>query len=101
VPFNSDATGSQILWESTKAVLYCTTPPGEWEDLGFGPLLQADCHARLGDEEKAVACCERLPEDFWTPGIYESPAGDKTAAAPQRLIASEERRRLASVERSR
>lgn len=68
--------------------------PGEWEDLGFGLLFQADCHARLGDEDKALACCGRLPEDFWTPGIYESPAGDKTAVAPRlRLIAAEARRR--------
>ncbi len=68
--------------------------PDEWQDLGFGLLFQADCHARLGDEDKALACCERLPVDFWTPGIFEAPGGDKTAVAPQlRLIAAEARRR--------
>ena len=68
--------------------------PDDWENLGFGLLFQADCHARLGDEDKALACCERLPDDFWTPGIFEAPGGDKTAVAPQlRLIAAEARRR--------
>jgi tetratricopeptide (TPR) repeat protein len=68
--------------------------PDEWQDLGFGLLFQADCHARLGDEDKALACCERLPDDFWTPGIFEAPGGDKTTVAPQlRLIAAEARRR--------
>ena len=68
--------------------------PEEWQDLAFGLLFQADCHARLGDEDKALACCERLPGDFWSPGIFEAPGGDKTAVAPQlRLIAAEARRR--------
>ena len=75
---------------------------GEWEDLGFGLLFQADCHARLGDEDKALACCERLPDDFWTPGIFDAPAGDKKAVAPQlRLIAAEARRRRREVGTSR
>ncbi len=76
--------------------------PGEWEDLGFGLLFQADCHARLGDEDKALACCERLPEDFWTPGIFDAPGGDKTAVAPQlRLIAAEAHRRRGEAGASR
>lgn len=62
--------------------------PGEWEDLGFGLLFQADCHARLDDEEKALACCDRLPEDFRTPGIFDAPGrrqnGDRAAVAPHR-----------------
>jgi tetratricopeptide (TPR) repeat protein len=66
--------------------------PDEWEDLGFGLLQQADCHARLGDEDRALACCERLPEDFWTPGMDGAPAGDKQAiAAKLRAIAAEAR----------
>jgi tetratricopeptide (TPR) repeat protein len=66
----------------------------DWEDFGFGLLFQADCHARLGDEGKALSCCERLPNDFWTPGIFDAPGGDKTAVEPQlRLIAAEARRR--------
>jgi tetratricopeptide (TPR) repeat protein len=76
--------------------------PEEWEDLGFGLLFQADCHARLGDEDKALACCDRLPEDFWTPGIFDAPGGDKTAVAPQlRLIAAEARRRRSEAGASR
>ena len=67
--------------------------PGEWEDLGFGLLSQADCHARLGDEEKALACCARLPEDFWTPGLNDAPAGGKVGIAERlKLIAAEARR---------
>jgi len=66
--------------------------PDEWEDLGFGLLQQADCHARLGDEDKALACCERLPEDFWTPGLDGAPSGDKQAIAPKlRVLAAEAR----------
>jgi tetratricopeptide (TPR) repeat protein len=76
--------------------------PEEWEDLGFGLLFQADCHARLGDEDKALACCDRLPEDFWTPGIFDAPGGDKTAVTPQlRLIAAEARRRRSEAGASR
>jgi tetratricopeptide (TPR) repeat protein len=67
--------------------------PEEWEDLAFGLLSQADCHARLGDEEKALACCARLPKDFWTPGLYGTPAGDQVAVAEKlKLIAAEARR---------
>src|SRR5271154_7002702 len=66
--------------------------PEEWQDLGFGLLQQADCHARLGDEGKALACCARLTDDFWTPGLHDAPAGDKAAvAAKLRVIAAEAR----------
>ena len=67
--------------------------PDEWEDLGFGLLQQADCHARLGEEDKALECCARLPDDFWTPGLNDAPAGDKAGiAARLKLIANEARR---------
>ena len=46
---------------------------------GYGLLLQADCHARLGDEAAALGCCARMPGDFWSPGIEGAPAGDKAA----------------------
>lgn len=52
-------------------------PKGWEEDIVFGLLYQADTHARLGDETAAMACCARLPEDFWTPGVYGAPGGDK------------------------
>jgi tetratricopeptide (TPR) repeat protein len=68
--------------------------PDDWEDLGFGLLFQADCYARLGEADKALACCARLRDDFWTPGIFDAPGGDKTAIAPRlRLIAAEACRR--------
>jgi tetratricopeptide (TPR) repeat protein len=51
--------------------------PVGWADC-WGPLYRANCHARLGDERAALADCERLPEDFWSPGIYGEPAGNKT-----------------------
>jgi tetratricopeptide (TPR) repeat protein len=67
--------------------------PGEWEDLGFGLLQQADCHARLGDEANALACCARLTDDFWTPGMSDAPAGDKVAVAEKlKVIAAQARR---------
>ncbi len=57
--------------------------PEKWEDDAFGLLFQADCHARLGDEASARACCARLPDDFWTPGLNGAPAGDKVQIAEQ------------------
>jgi tetratricopeptide (TPR) repeat protein len=66
-----------------------------WEqDIVFGLLFQADCHARLGDEAAAVACCARLPDDFWTPGIRGAPGGDKAEVADKlRLVATQARRK--------
>jgi protein O-GlcNAc transferase len=67
--------------------------PAQWEEDAFGLLYQADSHARLGDEDKALACCARLPDDFWTPGLHDAPAGDKAAVAERlKLIAAEARR---------
>jgi tetratricopeptide (TPR) repeat protein len=67
--------------------------PDEWADLGFGLLFQADCHARLGDEAKALACCARLPDEFWTPGLDGAPAGDKGQIADAlRRVAADARR---------
>jgi tetratricopeptide (TPR) repeat protein len=64
--------------------------PAQWEEDAFGLLFQADAHARLGDEGSALACCARLPEDFWTPGLHDAPAGDKVAVAERlKLIAAE------------
>jgi tetratricopeptide (TPR) repeat protein len=55
--------------------------PKQWEDDVFGLFYQADTHARLGDEIAALACCARLPDDFWTPGIFGAPGGDKADLA--------------------
>jgi len=64
--------------------------PAEWQEHAVGLLFQADCHARLGREEAALACCARLPEDFWTPGLFGAPAGNKDRIADQlRRIAGE------------
>lgn len=43
----------------------------------WGPLHQADCHSRLGNETEALAACARLKEDHWTPGLDGAPAGSK------------------------
>jgi tetratricopeptide (TPR) repeat protein len=68
--------------------------PAKWQDDGFGLLFQADCHARLGDEASALACCERLPDDFWTPGIEGAPGGGKPEIAEKlRRIAADARQR--------
>jgi hypothetical protein len=52
----------------------------------------ADCHARLGDEARALACRTHLPDDFWTPGTDGSPPGDKPAIAETLRRASQARR---------
>jgi tetratricopeptide (TPR) repeat protein len=66
--------------------------PGLWENDALGPYYQADCHARLGDETAALACCSRLPDDFWTPGLRGAPADDKReVAAELRRIAARAR----------
>jgi len=65
--------------------------PAAYEE-GLTLLDQADCYARLGEEAEALACCARLPDDFWTPGPNDSPAGDKAAVADRlRVIAAEAR----------
>jgi tetratricopeptide (TPR) repeat protein len=69
--------------------------PKEWHDSAFGPLFQADTHARLGNETAALACCARLPDDFWTPGFEGAPGGGKAE------IADELRRRAAQARQTR
>jgi tetratricopeptide (TPR) repeat protein len=69
--------------------------PKQWQNDAFGVYYQADVHARLGDEPTALACCARLPDDFWTPGIHGAPGGGKTE------IADELRRRAAKARSTR
>lgn len=67
--------------------------PAQWQEDAFGPLFQADTHARLGNEAAALACCARLPDDFWTPGFEGAPGGGKTEIADRlRRIAADARR---------
>jgi tetratricopeptide (TPR) repeat protein len=47
-----------------------------WMD-DFSALFRADCHARLGNLEAALADCEALRDDHWTPGVFGAPAGTK------------------------
>ena len=56
--------------------------PIQWEG-GFGRLFRADCHARLGDEAAALADCETMPNDHWTPGLFGTPAGNKQEVAAE------------------
>lgn len=70
--------------------------PKQWEDDVFGLYYQADTHARLGNEAEAIACCARLPDDFWTPGIYGAPRGGKADVAEElRRTATNARRKRA------
>lgn len=68
--------------------------PIQWRG-GFGALFRADCHARLGDETAALADCETMPDDHWTPGMFDLPAGNKQE------VAAELRRRAAAVRAGR
>ena len=56
--------------------------PIDWRG-GFGPLYRADCHAQLGDEAAALADCATMPDDHWTPGMYDVPAGNKEEVAAE------------------
>jgi tetratricopeptide (TPR) repeat protein len=63
-----------------------------WEG-SFTPLFRADCHARLGNEEAALADCVALSDDHWTPGLEGAPAGNKPqVVAEVRRLAAEARR---------
>jgi tetratricopeptide (TPR) repeat protein len=67
--------------------------PIQWENDAFGVYYQADVHARLGDDATALACCARLPDDFWSPGIHGTPGGGKAEIAETlRRLAAEARR---------
>jgi hypothetical protein len=82
---------------SSVAVQRAARARREWEkDIVFSLLYQADTHARLGNETAALACCARLPEDFWTPGIDGAPGGGKADIADAlRRIAADARRKQA------
>jgi tetratricopeptide (TPR) repeat protein len=68
--------------------------PEEWQDNGFCLLYQADAHAHLGNEAAALACCARLRDDFWTPGMNNTPSGGKPEIAEKlRRIAADARGR--------
>ena len=68
--------------------------PENWEHDATGLYFQADAHARLGQEQPALDCCSRLPDDYWTPGINGAPAGGKAE------IADELRRRAFKARRN-
>jgi tetratricopeptide (TPR) repeat protein len=50
--------------------------PEAWP-FAFAALTRADCHARLGNVEAALADCASLHEETWTPGLNGLPPGDK------------------------
>lgn len=70
--------------------------PAEWQEDAMGLLSQVNAHARLGDEASALACCARLPDDFWTPGIKGEPARDKQQIADEvrRIVSAMRQRRV-------
>ena len=52
-------------------------------------------HARLGDEEAALADCAKLLDEHWTPGIFDTPRGDKQEVTARiRVLAAAARRLL-------
>ena len=84
---------------NTKKPSRTTRTPRRWirpngQDNGFCLLYQADCHARLGNEAAALACCARLRDDFWTPGMNNTPSGGKAEIAEKlRRVAADARGR--------
>jgi tetratricopeptide (TPR) repeat protein len=65
--------------------------PDGW-DGSFIPLFRAECHARLGNEEAALADCAALSDDHWTPGLLGAPMGNKAEViAEVRRLAAEAR----------
>jgi tetratricopeptide (TPR) repeat protein len=62
---------------------------------GPGPLYRADCYARLGNEDAALADCSTLREDHFYPyGLSGTPRGNK------QQVTEEIRRRAAEARRS-
>lgn len=57
--------------------------PKKWERDAIPLLLQGDTYARLGDEQRALDCCARLPDNFWTPGVNSAPGGGKAEIASE------------------
>ena|SRR5579862_557624 len=55
---------------------------GDWMGC-FGHLYRADCYARLGEVERALADCAMLREDHWTPGPFGLPKGSKSDVIAQ------------------
>jgi len=51
--------------------------PQAWNDDPVALVHQADCHARLGNEEKALAYGSRLSDTFYMPGLGAPPGGYK------------------------
>jgi tetratricopeptide (TPR) repeat protein len=69
----------------------------EWEwKTSFDPHMRADCYARLGRLDEALADCEFISDDHWMPaGVRGLPGGNK-----QEFIA-EIRRRAALARRGK
>lgn len=53
-----------------------TLDPVLWCDFG-GPMYAADCLVRLNDGAAAVAMCSKMRNDYWSPGLWGSPRGNK------------------------
>lgn len=58
------------------------TSPRDWKEIS-GPWHRADCHARLGDLERALADCAALPDKHWRPSMGGLPGGDKAQVAAE------------------
>ncbi len=46
---------------------------------GFGPIRRAECYARTGNLRAALADCQDIEDDHWTPGVAGIIPGDKAA----------------------
>jgi tetratricopeptide (TPR) repeat protein len=69
----------------------------EWEwKTSLDPHVRADCYARLGRLEEALADCEFIEVDHWMPALRGLPAGNK-----EEFIAEIKRRALEARNRER
>ena len=103
---SEDPLNVKALWNRHLGWMELGEPRKALEDLNTALAIEPDAlryisraevFRHLGEYQKALddfATSEaRLPDDFWTPGLNDAPAGDKAGiAARLKLIANEARR---------
>ena len=65
----------------------------EWK-YSLDPIMRADCYARLGRLDEALADCAHIPDDWWMPAFNGFPGGNK-----EEIIEEIKRRALSAREK--